>query len=386
METFDPTTGQMCLETTTSVQSMLSAWQGQGSGRRDNPKTYRQRHTTGSSSLYAMALRSCVWNIDLFMPEALKYAEWYYAERIYKQLKTTDTFTLTAWSIFRTAFPKEIDLDYQFRIPQKRSTAPRELGSIASRLSNLSFDCLSFLCIQNLSLKSGHLMALLKIPNLAVLALEQDHAYTYSKYDGGINDKFMRDWGRAVYEKGAFTKLRVLILRHFSVGMEFTFKGITVFPALYLVNMDSWFLKLDVLGAKSGQTFKNGRWRHLPTDDQHDHARNQNPQTTWKRTDITSHRKMEIIYDFASGLLHQPPRTRLAEPSISIVYGDSRSVEDRKSYSAWFVRVPPSAEDTKAPVKRAGDDSENTKDEASKKRKVRQGKQKDIGSLLGGFA
>jgi hypothetical protein len=95
---------------------------------------------------------------------------------------------------------------------------------------------------------------------------------------------------------------------------------------------------------------------------------------------------MTMLYDLA-GLLHERPRT---DPSsnaiISIQYGDGPHRNSKKSYSAWFVRVPVSTAEHLQQSKRPSDLEENAKkDDASKKRKVRAGKQNDIGSLLGTF-
>lgn len=110
-------------------------------------------------------------------------------------------------------------------------------------------------------------MELLDILNLAVLVLEQYPIGIYSKDDGGIDDRFIKNWGRAVYEKGAFKKLRVLVLRHFAVSLADTLKGLAVFPVLFLCNLDSWCLKQDLQEfTEHNKQFNSRRWRHMLTD------------------------------------------------------------------------------------------------------------------------
>jgi hypothetical protein len=85
---FDPTTGQVYGETSISVRSMVKKWdwtEQTCGGRRKNPRIYRNSGT-GSSSLIAMAVRSCVWHIEKFDPETFMHLPWVIAKLIYQKL------------------------------------------------------------------------------------------------------------------------------------------------------------------------------------------------------------------------------------------------------------------------------------------------------------
>jgi hypothetical protein len=189
-----------------------------------------------------------------------------------------DAFTFKLWKIFQAAFPNSIELSHTYCVHIKSNTNtvattyaplafPSEMSSIQRQLTSLPFASLSNLNLLNLRLRHTHLMDLLNLPNLAVLALEQDVTQARARDDGGIDNRFMKRWGLEISKKKAFTKLRVLMLRHFQTALEDTFLGLTAFPQLLLCNLDSWFAKQDMIGMKSGGAVpRRGRWRHLPTD------------------------------------------------------------------------------------------------------------------------
>lgn len=79
-------TGQVYTKTTVPVTSMVPTWMHKSTGVIKDPKNYHHKGA-GAPSLYEMALRSCAWNMALFSPEALQYAEWPYAGKIYDYLK-----------------------------------------------------------------------------------------------------------------------------------------------------------------------------------------------------------------------------------------------------------------------------------------------------------
>jgi hypothetical protein len=189
-----------------------------------------------------------------------------------------DAFTFKIWSVFHTAFPDSIQLDHTYRVHIKShpnnvnnscapAAVPRELDTIHRQLTKISFASLTHLSLLNLQLRHTHLMDLLNLSSLAVLVLEQDVAQARGRDDGGIDNRFMKRWGLETTKKKAFTKLRVLVFRHFQTFLKETFLGLTAFPQLMLCNLDSWFAKQDMEGMKSGgKVPPRGRWRHLSTE------------------------------------------------------------------------------------------------------------------------
>jgi hypothetical protein len=85
---YDQSSGQVFTEVTVAAKSKESLWWNNRKGKLQNPSTFRRRHLLGTSSLYDAALRVCTFNAEWITPEALMCANWPYAERIYKYLKT----------------------------------------------------------------------------------------------------------------------------------------------------------------------------------------------------------------------------------------------------------------------------------------------------------
>ncbi|KAF2266223.1 hypothetical protein CC78DRAFT_161966 [Lojkania enalia] len=387
LERYDRKTGQVYVETTApAVRSMVTTWTSTVSGKKRNPKMYRNSRI-GSASLYDSAFRSCVWNIDLFMPEALRYYGWTFAEKIYKHLKETDNLSLTAWTIFRRAFPKEVHCDFHINVPERRGAHPHLISSFTSRISSFYFACLTFLCIRNLRLTKDNLMELTNISNLAVLVLEQESDGIYGNCDSDIDGRFIKTWGRAVHEKKAFKELKVLSLKNFTAGLLDFLQGVTAFPALFICNFDSWYARKDIEEfIRDERVFNNGRWRQMLTNGTRNDGHNGNPEITWWRRDITIHRKMQIFYDLAASHLQQPSIKKARQAAMSIDYGDSKSLRYSMSYSSWFVRILPSKTELTQPPKRAQDIGVGNGPcvaTENKKRKVRQLKRADLGLVLG---
>lgn len=89
MKSFDKATGTVYTETVSAaVGSMVPTWMFQARGRRDKKSTLKGRGK-GCSRLQDMALRSCAWHSDLFEPDTLQLAGWYYAHLIYQHLLDT---------------------------------------------------------------------------------------------------------------------------------------------------------------------------------------------------------------------------------------------------------------------------------------------------------
>ncbi|KAF1973449.1 hypothetical protein BU23DRAFT_430781, partial [Bimuria novae-zelandiae CBS 107.79] len=178
-----------------------------------------------------MAMRSCAWNINHFEPSALQY-DWHFAKMIYDHLEKNQNLTANAWSLFQQAFPGEQELNHHhlIRIPARHGQAAAELPSIQQWLSQLPFSHLSMLNLQGLCLRISDLMVLTNLPNLGVLLLRHPHG----NFPQDLDDKSMRDWSRAVQEKSAFTRLRMVGIHHFSLSFEAVLKCLASYPALRL--------------------------------------------------------------------------------------------------------------------------------------------------------
>lgn len=82
---YDDANGQVYAETIATVQSMMATWVYNSKGKKERPSSYRNSGP-GTAALYDAALRSCLWNSDLLTTDALVYAPWPCALKIYKSL------------------------------------------------------------------------------------------------------------------------------------------------------------------------------------------------------------------------------------------------------------------------------------------------------------
>lgn len=148
--------------------------------------------------------------------------------------------TAHGWSLFQQAFPtiEELDHEYCMIIP---GNALNRLDSVHDWISSLPFSHLSFLNLSTVTVHRDDLMRLIGIPSLAALIL------TLSPFLGAVHltwsdvdDKFMRDWGRAVEEKGGFTKLKTLVINDTGATVAGTLRGVAAFPALCLCRLPSF--------------------------------------------------------------------------------------------------------------------------------------------------
>jgi hypothetical protein len=92
MTSYDKTTGVVYTEiTSASVGSMVPTWMYQTSRKNCTNGNHIKQSAPkerghGCSSLQDMALRHCIENSELFLPETLRWAGWHYARKIYQYL------------------------------------------------------------------------------------------------------------------------------------------------------------------------------------------------------------------------------------------------------------------------------------------------------------
>ncbi len=157
----------------------------------------------------------------------------------------SNTLTFNAWDLFRKAFPAEIDRLHHFHIPKDVFSPvgngtrayvnpPSQLPSVVNRLAKFDTTPLTYLWLQGYRITINDLMTIAQIPTLAVLSLY--HPPT-SDRSTGLDERDLKNWGRAVHEASAFKQLRVLILRGFRVSEQAVFLSVARFPALTLVGI-----------------------------------------------------------------------------------------------------------------------------------------------------
>ncbi|KAF2685579.1 hypothetical protein K458DRAFT_14376 [Lentithecium fluviatile CBS 122367] len=398
--TYSHQSGQVYTEVTFSAKPKRPWW-NKSRGRPEDPKKHRKLGT-GTSSLYDAALRVCTYKAEWLTPEALISAEWPHAERIYKRLKEREALTFKVWKAFQDAFPDSAELDhtYHARIAEKRGGRPVEIDVIQKQITTLPFAALTNLNLRHLLLRHVHLMGLTNLTNLAVLALEQDIAQDWSE-NTGINAHYMKRWGLYVQQKGTFMKLRVVVFRHFQTNIESTLACFQRFPQLLLCNIDTSSAAENSTGSGHGTPVPSvDCWQRLVVQGAGALSRSKNPRKIWTTSKKTIHERMKMLYDLASVLSPSPRAGTKGNALVSIHYGDELRFVDRSGDSAWFVREAPARGEVAQSDKRPSESGGCLADElpsagagtnpgegvyVNKKRKIRGGKQMEIGSILGVF-
>lgn len=295
--------------------------------------------------------------------EALQWLGWPYASRLYDHIKYKDTLSFRTWSLFQKAFPEDIGRHSSFRV---QDSSGGFLPSVVERLAKLDAHTLNFLyiCISDITI--DQLVALNKIETLAVLALEVGR----SQRNAAISLQMLRDWGRSVGESGAMKSLRVLVINNYiRLPKRPVLDFISSFPSLKLVGIHSPQLPE---AADCGED-----WRIHPAPEL---------VSEWSNSSIKRNSAMQQLYETSF------------EPSSKASFENSRDATTRgcKTYRslsfqytqgsknardedvAWFVRK----QQDDRPNKRA---SEYKSPPDGRKRRVRNDKKVDMGSLLGSF-
>jgi hypothetical protein len=233
------------------------------------------------------------------------------------------------------------------------------LPSVIDRLAKLDVRTLTFLSIRISDITIDQLIALNKIETLAVLALEVGR----SPHNETMSIQMIRDWGRSVGESGALKNLRVLVIDNYmNLQRSLVLKSIAFFPGLKLVGIYSL---------------------HPPEaeDCGEDWSLHSAPEldSKWGSAGITKNSAMQQLYDAsfeASQDAITSGHTTYRSLSMHYTQGDKSRRADN---STWFVRK---AKDDRL-TKRVGEDKGPI---PGKKRRLRDDKKVDMGSLLGSFA
>jgi hypothetical protein len=306
--------------------------------------------------------------------------------------------TYNAWNLFSDACPDEINRQQQFHVYESDewSYEPRQLFSITDRLAKLNTSFVTLLCVRDFSLTFDHLKALLNIPTLAALVLEQARP-------GGVSEitaRHFMDFGRAAREKSALQKLRLLIMCDFGIGRKAVLDALSGFPCLQLIGLQN--SKTSSATDMPQQAPSN--WKLLTTSEYAALSVDLtmtlltscrlescslspsefDPQSLWTASYLTSSRKLQRLYSLTQTLAQSPHEEDEQARSVCITYGGwaNRSIHEA---TAWFIRdLEASSSKTSEQIQPAAVPQEKAGNVA-KKRKIRTGKQMDVGCLLGAF-
>jgi hypothetical protein len=278
--------------------------------------------------------------------------------------------------MFRRAFPNRINRNQSFYFAETAHRRPDELHYLAKFSTKLDSSCLTFLCIRGLHLKFRDLLTLSDIHTLSGLAIGQEKAYPGTE----LTDLHMRNWGRAVREKQALKSLRVIFLCDFGPSASDILQGVSSFPALHLACLGtSGYHEAKKLNVDPTQ----GQWQPVDLTPKGD-----KPQTIWTGDQRIHISILVKIFDMSRKMSQLPSRAEAGDTSLYLSYKADplTRYKQHDQDTRYYVRLPdrevPSEMDSLDKSQSFGHHSQSR---PTKKRKVREGKQKDIGSLLGSF-
>ncbi|KAF1929038.1 uncharacterized protein M421DRAFT_145087 [Didymella exigua CBS 183.55] len=413
METFNPENGQIYTETTSSsARSMVPlAFKERITGRLLDPRA--ARHARGAGSLQDMAMRVCCWNVDLFMPEALAYPGWEHAGKVYQKLKSRDALSFRAWMIFQKAYPNQPELSHHFRLEMHDVVTFWPV--IIKSLGTLNTSVLTHFCANGLNLDLAELMSLTEVPTLTALI----HTNSSQRETRPFRERAIRDWCRAVREKKAFPKLKVLYLSSIPDARpsdNVVLHHLSRFSALVLVGIER-----TIPHSLISKSEIHGQWQRSST------TRERKLNTTMHDTKASITEKTRHLYKYACRVSEPQTEDAYRTPDVTLRHALTCTHSRPQAYVAphpvqtqsdrtvhplgaelpvslslschapqharyvgsatWFVRKHCEHCSPEEPPKRTLDSPahQENDDRGTKKRKIRQAKQCDVGTLLDMF-
>ncbi|KAF3047471.1 hypothetical protein E8E12_008063 [Didymella heteroderae] len=310
----------------------------------------------------------------MFMPEALACPGWEYAGKLYKELKSRDTLSFEAWKLFLEAFPDQSELSHNFRleIHEVITCWP----SIVKSISTLDTNALTNFCANGLTLDLAKLISLTAIPTLTALI----HTNPSQRRTHPLTGNAIRDWCRAVREKNAFPNLKLLYLCSIPDhgSPDITVLGhLSNFPALALVGIERAGSHSSI---KASGTC--GQWQRTTANREH------KLNKTMRDTQKTIAEKTKALYTYAcrvreSQTADTSGASEVEQPVLTLSCYAPRSTRDA-STATWFIRrhLAPGEPQKRALIVL---DHQNDGARGTKKHKIRQAKQCDVGILLDSF-
>jgi hypothetical protein len=305
----------------------------------------------------------------------------------------SDALTFEARTIFLRAFPAEAKLSHHFRV--SREQAEMHWDSIVASLSSLEDPCVrTFFCGLGLGLDTRQLLALTSISSLAALALIPAQRTRRSWESDGVAEYGpVRNWCRAAGEKNALPHLRVLYLGAASMDIAqdvVLLDYLSALPALALVGLERtsfFFTGVRTHGQWEWATQDSDRYTQLLQGyDEAEHSSvAERVLTLYNIADgkgsLATGTETKHIVSLERLLRDKHKKqVRLSMTCFSVVSGrfDGDIVwYRRRSFSPPF--------SSKRPQEGQTTTTTDEGQKGTKKRKIRQNKQQDIGSLLGEF-
>jgi hypothetical protein len=243
------------------------------------------------------------------------------------------------------------------------------------RMAKLDFSVLTFLCVQSSTLNIDHLIALIKIDSLAVLVLERTMS-AWGFATDTMSSKDVLSWGRSVRESGAFQKLTVLDFGDFISERHAILKAALEFPVLNLIGVPDYTTRYSSISDRVIEGSYGG-WSLADTE------REGSAMSIWTDRRTTKAEKMEQQYEFSRKLSQKPTELALG-PSVSMSYIHEQGQVELNRV-AWYHRELKNNATQTAKRPELTDKQAVKNGGGSKRRKVRENRRTDVGSLLGTF-
>jgi len=252
---------------------------------------------------------------------------------------------------------------------------------------------LTFLTLQDYDIKVDHLLRLINISTLAALMLDPGNKGSCSQ----ISSRNIRDWGRAVRETGAFGQLKVVILNGTASDPTAILDSTQGFPALSFLGMErkrrekkgfrslerQWIdadAAVSVYAASSDviERANSSRWNRQLLD-----VAEQAPWRIWADHKKTQIERLHLLYDLSYKVVLASSSRAATDSRVSLSFGRANH-DNRTRDMNWFFKFH--SEDSPSMPKHTIDTSSSQQEDVGPERKkIRETKKTDIGSLLSTF-
>ncbi|KAH0542371.1 hypothetical protein FGG08_003216 [Glutinoglossum americanum] len=232
---YDEGSGALYTETYgQAVSAAASQWAWRARGRAGGT-TGRQDGAKGAPSLESSAMRSVLENLSGITVDVLQWVPWRIGERIWKEIIPRQLDSFHIWRVFVTVYHEEEEMALMYH-RQSIIKPSIPLDGYVKPIVSESFHWITHLSISNVIFSRPELVNLSKLVNIGALDILASPRYPQSLRDT-MEDSIVRAWSRAATGEGAFSKLRVLMLRYHTEITPRSLEYINCFPSLMLYNV-----------------------------------------------------------------------------------------------------------------------------------------------------
>lgn len=284
---------------------------------------------------------------------------------------SSSTLNFDIWKLFLQAYPHQPELSHHFRITERHSDAT-QIPSLLNNLAFLNGNVLTIFCASGIDLEFSHLMSLTNIPTLAALVLRSPSFQWRRKM--AFTQQQIRAWCRAASEKGALARLKVLFMYDCGEWDRDILRSLTAFPALTTLAITTLPPEPTKRLLSEGETY-NG-WCHMQP------SRSLGAILTCEK-DKSLSETIEELYNYVADTSSLLERKDFSDIRLSVLCtGTAQELWSERR--EWFTRNPnPTV--IPSPRQQSAQSLREDSTRALKKRKVKHGKQQDVGSLLATF-